>query len=103
MAARGHNSGRQYMVDAPAEVPLEGVAEEIPIGVLNDIGVELAEDIDESPGDGLLVSGPGVDVEIGVVHAFFSVVDIDGLGCDVEVANPDCRLTGIQGPVEIGA
>src|ERR1700732_2181226 len=44
-ASRGHDSGRQYMVDAPAEVPLEGVAEEIPVGVLNDIRVEFAEDI----------------------------------------------------------
>src|ERR1700733_12483920 len=71
MASRGHDSGGHYMVDAPAAVSLEGVAEEIPVGVLNDIGVKLAEDIDESPGNDFLVSVAGVDVEIGIVHAFF--------------------------------
>jgi hypothetical protein len=103
MAARGHDPGRQDMVDAPAEVSLEGVAKEIPIGVLNDIRVKLAEDIDESPGCGLLVSVAGVDVKIGIVDAFFRMVDIDGFGGDIEVANPDCRFMGIQGGVEIGA
>jgi len=103
MTARGHHPGRQYMVDAPTEVPLEGVAEEIPVGVLNDIRVELAKDVDESPGDGLFVSVPGVEVEIGIVHALFRVVDIDGLGGDVEVANPDRRLIRMQGAFKIGA
>ncbi len=63
----------------------------IPIGVLNDIGVKLAEYIDESPRDGIFVSLAGVDVEIGVVHAFFRVVDVDGLGGDIEIAHPDRR------------
>ena len=71
MAARGHRLCRQYMVDAPAEVPLEGIAEEIPVGVLNDIGVEFAEYIDESPRDRLFVSVAGVDVEIGIVDALW--------------------------------
>ena len=45
MASRGHDAGCHYMVDAPAEVPLEGVAKEIPVSVLNGIGVKFAEDI----------------------------------------------------------
>jgi hypothetical protein len=47
---------------------------------VNDIGVKLAKDIDESPGYGLFVSVPGIDVEVGIVYAFFGIVDIDGLG-----------------------
>jgi hypothetical protein len=39
MAARGHHARGQYIVDAPAEVPLEGVAEEIPACVLNYVRV----------------------------------------------------------------
>ena len=46
---RGPNRPRHDMVDAPAEVPLEGVTEEIPVGVLNEIGVELAEDVNKIP------------------------------------------------------
>ena len=91
------------MIDTPAEVPLEGVAEEIPIGVLNDIGMKFAEDIDEAPRDGLLISLPGLDVEIRIVHAFFRMVDVNRLRCDIEIAYPDCRLTGIQGVFKIGA
>jgi hypothetical protein len=36
------------VVDAPAEIALEGVPEEIPVGVLNDIRVELAKDVYET-------------------------------------------------------
>jgi hypothetical protein len=82
MAAPGHHARGQDMIDAPAEVPLEGIPEEIPVGVLNEVRVKLAEDVDESPRGGLFVSAPGVDVEIGIVHAFFRVVNIDGLGGD---------------------
>ena len=65
MATRGQLACCQYVVDAPAEIALEGVAKEIPVGVLNDIRVELAKDVYETPGYGLLVGGPSVDVESG--------------------------------------
>ena len=85
-ATFGHHACRQYVVDAPAEITLEGIAKEIPIGVLNDIRVKFAKDIDESPGDGPFVGIPGVDVEIGIVHAFFRMIDVNRFGGDVEIA-----------------
>src|SRR5580698_9313152 len=103
LAAGGHCARRQNMVDAPTEVSLEGIAEEIPVGVLDDIRVKLAEDIHEAPRDGLLVGDPSVDVEIGIVHTLFRMVDVDGFGGDIEIADPDRELIQIQGALEIGA
>jgi hypothetical protein len=48
MAASSHYVCRQNMVDAPAEIALECIAKEIPVGVLNDIRVELAKDVSET-------------------------------------------------------
>lgn len=77
-----HHARRQNVVYAPAAIPLEGVAEEIPVGVLNDIGVKFAEDIDESPGDGLFVGVSRSDVEVDIVDALFRMVDVDRLRGD---------------------
>jgi hypothetical protein len=54
--------------------------------------VEHAKDIDESPGDGLLVGVSCVDVKIGIVHAPFRMVDVNRPRGDIEISNPDGRL-----------
>ena len=102
-AARGQRTCRQYVVDAPAEIALEGIAKEIPVGVLNDIRVKFAKNIDESPGDHLLVGDSSIDVEVGIVHASFGMVDVNRLGGDIEVAKPDRRCIGVQGAFKISA
>ena len=83
MATSSHYVCRQNMVDAPAEIALECVAKKIPVGVLNDIRVELAKDVYETPSHGLLVGGPSVDVEIRIVRTFVGMLDVNRLGRDV--------------------
>src|ERR1035438_4812564 len=91
------------MVDTPAPVVIERVAEIVPIGVLHAVGIELAEYIDESPPDGVPVSFARVDVKIGIVDAAIGVVHIDRFGRDIQIAEPDGGLAGIEPLTEIAA
>src|SRR5437660_12272 len=54
-------SSCQDVIDAPAEIAVEGISEVIPVGVLDRIGMEHAENVDEPPGDRLLVSVTRID------------------------------------------
>src|SRR5947208_16448606 len=81
-AGFGEGGGGEDVVDAPAPVVVEGVAEIIPVGVLDTIGMELAEDVGEAPPQRFLVSVAGVDVEVDVVDTAVGMVDVDGLGGD---------------------
>ncbi len=62
MAAHSHHVCRQYMIDPPAEIPLEGIAEVVPVGVLNDIRLRPAKDVNETPANGHLIGVSCVDV-----------------------------------------
>ena len=95
VAASRQDARRQDMVDTPAEIPLESVAKEIPVSVLNDIRVKFAKDIDESQGDDFFVGIPSVDVKIDIVHTLLRVIDVNRFGGDIEIANPDRRLRWI--------
>jgi len=79
-AAVGQGWSGEDVVDAPAIVPREGIAEIVPVGVLNDIRVQFAKGVDEAPAYGFGVGVAGVDVEVGVVDALIGMVDINGLG-----------------------
>ena len=46
--------------------------------------MELPEEVDEAPGNGLLESIARVDVEVGVVDAAIGMIDVDRFGRDVE-------------------
>lgn len=102
-AAGGQRGGGEYVIDAPAEVALKGIAEIIPVGVLDAVGMKLTEDIDEAPGDGAGEGVAGIDVEVDVVDAVVGVVDVDGFGSDVHIAGPDGGGGGIEPLFEIGA
>src|ERR1700676_5027184 len=91
------------MVDAPTEVSLKGVSEVIPISVLHELRMEFAKDVDEPPRYGLLISRAGVNMEIDIVCTLFRMVDIDGLGRDVQVTNPDGWFLRVQGDIKVGA
>jgi hypothetical protein len=56
MAFFGESRRSQDMVDPPAEVSLKGIAKIIPIGVLNDVWMQSAKHVNETPGNRLFVS-----------------------------------------------
>src|SRR2546421_6291258 len=58
-AALRQRRRRQNVIDAPAKVTFKRVSKVVPIRVLHTIGMELSEDIDKPPGNGLFVSGSG--------------------------------------------
>ena len=83
-AASGDQRRRcKDMIDAPSPVIFEGVPEVIPIGVLNNIRVELSEHIHKSPVPRLLVGVARVDMEIDIVDTFLGMVNVNRLGSDV--------------------
>src|SRR5260370_26625290 len=91
------------MVDAPTEVSLKGVSEVIPISVLHELRMEFAKDVHEPPRHRLFINRAGVNMEIDIVYTLFRMVDIDGLGRDVEITNPDRWFVRVQRDLNVGS
>jgi hypothetical protein len=88
------------VIDTPAVVSAERVAEIVPIGILNAVGVQFAKDVHEAPINGMIVGLARVDVEIHVVDALVRVVHVDCLGRDIEVSQPNHLILRAQMGVE---
>src|SRR6516164_1967947 len=88
------------MIDSPTEVPLQGVSIVIPVCVLNRIGVEFPEHIDETPIARPRVSFASVDMEIDIIDALVRMVNVNWLGSDVKIAEPNGRRGRIKGLLE---
>ena len=55
LASLGQRGSGKNMIYAPAEVAIKSISEIIPVCVLHPFGMQLSENIDESPGNRLLV------------------------------------------------
>src|SRR5438874_2161144 len=84
------------MINPPAEILTESAPEVVPIGVLNLVGMQLAIDVDEAPGDSFFEGHTRINVEVGIPFTAIWVIHIDRLRRDIEVANPNGRLLGIE-------
>src|SRR5215469_3181669 len=93
---RGEN-----MVDPPAEIPLQCISIVIPIGVLNGIGVEFSEHVDKPPVARLFVGVAGVNMEIDIIDALLRVINVNGLGSDVQVSKPNSGFHRVKGRFEV--
>ncbi len=91
------------MVNAPAPVVLQRIAEVIPIRVLNAVWVALTEEVDPTPIENFLEGFSRVDVKVRIVGAAVRVIDINGLRRDIEVAEPDGRLCRIEVLLEVAS
>ena len=89
------------MIDAPSPVVFEGVSEVIPIRVLNAIGVQFAKQIDKSPACCFLVCVARIDMKVDIIDAMLRMINVNGFGCDVQVAEPDRRLPRVKIRLEI--
>ena len=89
-------SSGQYVVDTPAEIPLECIPEVIPIGILDSFRVQLSKHVDKTLGDRLVVGVPSVDMKVDIVHPSVRVVDINGFWSDVQVTHPKRGLLRIE-------
>src|SRR5665213_1789695 len=77
------------MIDSPAPVVAKRISEVIPIGVLHPFRVELPENVNETPRGRGFVGIASVDVEIDIVDAALRVINIDGLGSDIQISKPE--------------
>ena len=88
----GQRRGSQNVIDAPSPIVLKSVAEVVPIGILHAIGVEMAENVSKSPADGVAIGFACLDVKVRIVDATIRMVNIDRLGSNVQIADPNGRL-----------
>src|SRR5207302_2070085 len=89
------------VVDAPAPIVLERIAEVIPVGILNPLGMKFPKNVHKAPTGRLRVGCAGVDMEVNIVDPAVRMIYVEGFRSDVHIARPDDRLLRIEPLVEI--